>query len=158
MTETAGASDSAGFVWCVEWESKLTGDSLSLSCGWCSVFVQLHCGLFTRADTAFVCLRSPQMMLRVSNTEAAQQRPKEFHNFTVSMIGWLWQLEWINENVQQPLRHVGIMFLYQCLLYILRQESCSSWHRDIQGGSDMTGTNCDLFTQSVAVIFEPPCI
>jgi hypothetical protein len=29
----------------------------------------------------------------------------------------------------------------------------------IQGGSNMTGTNCDLFThKSVPVIFEPPCI
>ena len=29
----------------------------------------------------------------------------------------------------------------------------------IQGGSNMTGTNCDLFyTQIVPVIFEPPCI
>jgi hypothetical protein len=28
----------------------------------------------------------------------------------------------------------------------------------IQGGSNMTGTNCDLFThKSVPVIFEPPC-
>jgi hypothetical protein len=30
---------------------------------------------------------------------------------------------------------------------------------EIQGGSNMTGTNCDLFThKSVPVIFEPPCI
>jgi hypothetical protein len=29
----------------------------------------------------------------------------------------------------------------------------------IQGGSNMTRTNCDLFTyKSVPVIFEPPCI
>jgi hypothetical protein len=29
----------------------------------------------------------------------------------------------------------------------------------VQGGSNMTGTNCDLFThKSVPVIFEPPCI
>ena len=28
----------------------------------------------------------------------------------------------------------------------------------VQGGSNMTGTNCDLFThKSVPVIFEPPC-
>jgi hypothetical protein len=28
----------------------------------------------------------------------------------------------------------------------------------IQGGSNVTGTNCDLFThKSVPVIFEPPC-
>jgi hypothetical protein len=28
----------------------------------------------------------------------------------------------------------------------------------IQGGSNMTGTNCDVFThKSVPVIFEPPC-
>jgi hypothetical protein len=26
----------------------------------------------------------------------------------------------------------------------------------VQGGSNMIGTNCDLFTQSVPVIFEPP--
>ena len=30
---------------------------------------------------------------------------------------------------------------------------------NVQGGSIMTGTNCDLFTHiSVPVIFEPPCI
>jgi hypothetical protein len=30
--------------------------------------------------------------------------------------------------------------------------------RIIQGGSNMTGTNCDLFThKSFPVIFEPPC-
>jgi hypothetical protein len=30
---------------------------------------------------------------------------------------------------------------------------------ELQGGSNMTGTNCDLFThtQIVPVIFEPPC-
>ena len=29
---------------------------------------------------------------------------------------------------------------------------------NLQGGSNMTGTNCDFFyTQIVPVIFEPPC-
>jgi hypothetical protein len=28
----------------------------------------------------------------------------------------------------------------------------------VQGGSNMTGTNCDMFTHIVLVIFEPPCI
>jgi hypothetical protein len=33
------------------------------------------------------------------------------------------------------------------------------WEGIIQGGSNMTRTNCDLFThKSVPVIFEPPCI
>jgi len=31
--------------------------------------------------------------------------------------------------------------------------------QNVQGGSNMTGTDCGLFThKSVPVIFEPPCI
>ena len=34
-----------------------------------------------------------------------------------------------------------------------------SFCRNVQGGSNMTGTDCGLFThKSVPVIFEPPCI
>jgi hypothetical protein len=35
---------------------------------------------------------------------------------------------------------------------------CPRVSNKVQGGSNMTGTNCDLFThKSVPVIFEPPC-
>jgi hypothetical protein len=37
-------------------------------------------------------------------------------------------------------------------------QNCCTVLLKIQGGSNMTGTNCDLFThKSVPVIFEPPC-
>jgi hypothetical protein len=36
---------------------------------------------------------------------------------------------------------------------------CASYKEYIQGGSNMTGTDCGLFThKSVPVIFESPCI
>jgi hypothetical protein len=48
---------------------------------------------------------------------------------------------------------------YNTILYNTQKTQNNTYTiRIIQGGSNMTGTNCDLFThKSVPVIFEPPC-
>ena len=48
---------------------------------------------------------------------------------------------------------------HPCTLCCISEDMKKLIRMEIQGGSNMTGTNCDLFThKSVPVIFEPPCI
>jgi hypothetical protein len=54
----------------------------------------------------------------------------------------------INTCIQIYTNACLILMLYRLCLHV----------EHIQGGSNMTGTNCDLFTHIVPVIFEPPCI
>jgi hypothetical protein len=49
---------------------------------------------------------------------------------------------------------------YQSVERVLSAKNCMFvFEVEVQGGSNVTGTNCDLFThKSVPVIFEAPCI
>ena len=48
---------------------------------------------------------------------------------------------------------------YSSVYKTTARDMCNIKQAYVQGGSNMTGTNCDLFThESVPVISEPPCI